>query len=494
MRASGILLPVSSLPSPYGIGCFSKEAYEFVDALERAGQTYWQILPLGPTGYGDSPYQSFSAFAGNPYFIDLDTLAAEGLLDRSQYEGLDFGQDGDGVDYAKLYQARFAVLRRAFERAELAGDSEYAGFCRENEFWLEDYSLYMAVKRYFGEKSWDQWDEDIRLRRPEALDHYRQKCREEMEFYRFLQYEFTKQWKRLKAYANDRGVKIIGDIPIYVAFDGADSWASPEIFQFDEERKPVKVAGCPPDAFSADGQLWGNPLYDWDYHERTGYEWWIRRLEHCFRLYDVVRVDHFRGFDEYYTIPFGDRTAANGCWQKGPGMKLFTALKEHFRDVPIIAEDLGYVTDTVVKLVRDTGYPGMKVLEFAFDSREAGDYMPYNYTANSVVYTGTHDNQTLAAWYEEMADEDRLLARDFLDLEGKSREEIVWAFIRLALGSVADTAIIPMQDYLCKGAEARMNQPSTLGKNWQWRMGSGEFTEELIRKIRRLTEVYGRSR
>lgn len=493
MRASGILLPVSSLPSPYGIGCFSKEAYEFVDALERAGQTYWQILPLGPTGYGDSPYQSFSAFAGNPYFIDLDRLAEEGLLERSQYEGLDFGGDEGRVDYAKLYQGRFAVLRQAFQRAELSGDPEYAAFCRENESWLPDYSLYMAVKRYFGEKSWDQWDEDIRVRRPEALAHYREECREEMEFHCFLQYEFTKQWKRLKDYANAHGVKIIGDIPIYVAFDGADSWASPELFQFDEERKPVKVAGCPPDAFSADGQLWGNPLYDWDYHERTEYQWWIRRLEHCFRLYDVVRVDHFRGFDEYYTIPFGDRTAANGCWQQGPGMKLFAALKEHFHDVPIIAEDLGYVTDSVVKLVADTGYPGMKVLEFAFDSREAGDYMPYNYTSNSVVYTGTHDNQTLAAWYGELTEEDRALAGDFLDLEGKSLEETVWAFIRLTLGSVADTAIIPMQDYLCKGAEGRMNQPSTLGKNWQWRMRAGEFTEDLIRRIHRLTEVNGRS-
>lgn len=492
MRTCGILLPVSSLPSPYGIGCFSKEAYEFVDQLERAGQTYWQILPLGPTGYGDSPYQSFSAFAGNPYFIDLETLSAEGLLEPEEYEKTDFGQDESRVDYAKLYQERFPVLKKAFLRANLEQDTAFDKFCREQAFWLEDYSLYMAVKRHFDGKSWNEWDEDIRLRRPEAIQYYRKLCREEIQFYCFLQYQFMKQWSRLKAYANGHGVKIIGDIPIYVAFDGSDSWARPELFQFNGERRPVKVSGCPPDAFSADGQLWGNPLYDWTYHEQTGYAWWTQRMEHCFRLYDVVRVDHFRGFDEYYAIPYGDKTAAAGDWQPGPGMKLFTALKEHFGTVPIIAEDLGYLTDTVIKLVEDTGYPGMKVMEFAFDSREAGDYMPYNYTHNSVVYTGTHDNQTLAAWYDELTPADRELSEEYLNLRGCSREEIVWAFIRLTLGSVADTAVIPMQDYLCLGAEARMNQPSTLGRNWQWRMKKGEFTEELIEKIKKMAGVYGR--
>lgn len=495
MRACGILLPVSSLPSPYGIGCFSKEAYEFVDQLARAGQDYWQILPLGPTGYGDSPYQSFSAFAGNPYFIDLDTLAEEGLLQPEEYRKLDFGQDAESVDYARLYQERFPILKRAFLRAGLEENGDFAKFCEEQSSWLDDYSLYMAVKLHFEGKSWNEWDEDIRLRRPEALDKYRELCREEIQFYKFLQYEFMRQWNRLKSYANSQGIRIIGDIPIYVAFDGADSWANPQLFQFGGDRLPVRVAGCPPDAFSAEGQVWGNPLYDWDYHDKTGYRWWIRRLEHCFRLYDVVRVDHFRGFDEYYTIPYGDSTAARGCWKQGPGMKLFRALKAHFGSVPIIAEDLGYLTESVIKLVEDTGYPGMKLMEFAFDSREAGDYMPYNYPRNCVVYTGTHDNQTLAAWYGELTEEDRALAAEYLNIKQDcSQEEIVWSFIRLTLGSVADTAIIPMQDYLCLGAEARMNQPSTLGKNWCWRLKRDAFTDELAEKIKKTNKVYGRTR
>ena len=492
MRTCGILLPISSLPSPYGIGCFSQAAYEFIDQLRSAGQTYWQILPLGPTGYGDSPYQSFSAFAGNPYFIDLDCLAEEGLLQREEYAHLDFGQDESSVDYARIYQERYPVLKRAFLRADTEHDEAFRKFCREEESWLADYSLYMAVKKYFDGKSWNEWDEDIRQREPEALERYRTLCREEISFHCFLQYQFTKQWRRLKKYANSKGIRIIGDIPIYVAFDGSDSWASPELFQFGPDRRPVRVAGCPPDAFSADGQLWGNPLYDWAYHEKTGFAWWIRRLEHCFQLYDVVRVDHFRGFDEYYAIPYGDSTAAGGSWYPGPGMKLFQTLQQHFGQVPIIAEDLGYLTDSVIRLVQDTGYPGMKVMEFAFDSREAGDYMPYNYTKNCVVYTGTHDNQTLSGWYDELSEEDRKLADAYLNLKGLSREETVWAFIRLTLGSVADTAVVPMQDYLCLGPEARMNQPSTLGKNWKWRMKKGQFTEELVEKISLLAGVYGR--
>ncbi len=492
MRTCGILLPVSSLPSPYGIGCFSREAYEFIDQLVQAGQTYWQILPLGPTGYGDSPYQSFSAFAGNPYFIDLDALADEGLLSREEYSAIDFGWDARKVDYAKLYEHRFSVLYQAFLRADLEHDEEFHHFCASQAYWLEDYSLYMAVKRHFGERSWDAWDEDIRLRKPEALAHYRGLCAKEMQFYRFLQYEFTRQWARLKAYANAHGIQIIGDTPIYVAFDGADSWAQPELFQFDEDRRPAGVAGCPPDAFSADGQLWGNPLYDWEYHEKTGYAWWISRLEHCFRLYDVVRIDHFRGFDEYYAIPYGEPTAQNGCWKKGPGMKLFDALHAHFGDAPIIAEDLGYLTDSVMELLAASGYPGMKVMEFAFDSREAGDYLPYHYTRNCVAYTGTHDNQTLAAWYGELTPEDQAFAAEYLQLAGRSTEEMVWSFIRLTLGCVADTAVVPMQDYLCLGAQARMNQPATLGENWRWRMLRGEFTDELADRIRKAAQTYGR--
>lgn len=492
MRAGGILLPIFSLPSPYGIGSFSQSAYEFIDQLKKAGQKYWQILPLGPTGYGDSPYQSFSAFAGNPYFIDLDSLAEEGLLKKEEYIHCDFGSRPDRVDYQKLYENRFPLLRKACERSNFYAEPEFLEFREENREWLEDYSLFMAVKNHFQGKSWISWDDDIRMRKPEALEKYSEECRDEIIFYQFLQYKFSVQWKKVKAYANNAGISIIGDIPIYVALDSADSWAHPELFQFDENHMPSRVAGCPPDAFSADGQLWGNPLYDWDYHEKTAYSWWKKRIAHCMKLYDVVRVDHFRGFDEYYSIPYGARTAAAGSWMPGPGMKLFRALKEELGDAQIIAEDLGYLTESVEALVRDSGYPGMKVIEFAFDSREAGNYMPYNYTKNCVVYTGTHDNQTLQGWFPELSEEDRILAADYLGFDPKDTEQLHWKFIRLALGCVADTAVIAMQDYLGLGPEARMNQPSTLGSNWCWRLTPGQIKDDLVEKIYRLMDVYGR--
>ncbi len=491
MRKSGILMPVSSLPSHYGIGCFSREAYEFADRLKEAGQTYWQILPLGPTGYGDSPYQSFSAFAGNPYFIDPDQLAEEGLLDPEDLAALEPDQT-EAVDYGRVYETRYPMLRKAYARFLQKSDAQYHAFCENEKDWLDDYCMFMAVKGNFDHRSWSEWDDEIRLRRPEALAKAAKEDAEEIGFYRFLQYEFAKQWKKLKTYVNGLGIQIVGDIPIYVAFDSADSWSHPEMFQYDDHEIPTAVAGCPPDAFAADGQLWGNPLYDWEYHEKTGYSWWIRRLEHCYQLYDVVRVDHFRGFDEYYAIPYGAATAAGGQWQKGPGMKLFRALQKRFGEAPIIAEDLGYVTETVKQLVHDSGYPSMKVIEFAFDSREAGDYMPYGYEHNCVVYTGTHDNQTLRAWYDELAEEDRAKLNDYLELSGKSKEQIVWSLIRLTLATVADTAIIPMQDYLILGKEARMNQPATMGSNWKWRMKDGMFTGELAAQIRNLTELYGR--
>ncbi len=492
MRKSGILMPVSSLPSPCGIGCFSEEAYRFADRLKEAGQAYWQILPLGPTGYGDSPYQAFSAFAGNPYFIDLDQLCRDGLLKAEEYKDTDFGSDPERTDYGKLYGSRMDILRKAYERAELSGNRKYEDFCSSQKDWLDDYALYMTLKGKYGQKSWNEWETGARMREDALLRDFTEKYADEISFYKFLQYEFMQQWIQLRSYVNGLGIRIIGDIPIYVAFDSADSWAESELFQFDENRIPVEVAGCPPDAFAADGQLWGNPLYDWEYHERTGYAWWIRRLERCFELYDVVRVDHFRGFDEYFSIPYGAKTAAGGRWRKGPGMQLFDALREHFGSVSIIAEDLGYLTQSVMELVQQSGYPGMKVMEFAFDSREAGDYMPYNYPHNCVVYTGTHDNQTLYAWYDELADADREYLDEYLQLRGKSREEIVWSVIRLTLSTVADTAIIPMQDYLCLGEEARMNKPSTMGGNWQWRMKKDAFDKALAEKIRRITKLYGR--
>ncbi|WP_296831768.1 4-alpha-glucanotransferase [Marvinbryantia sp.] len=491
-RASGILLPIASLPSRYGIGTFSRCAYDFVDFLERAGQRYWQILPLGPTGYGDSPYQSFSTFAGNPYFIDLDQLAEEGLLSEEECEAIDAQEDGQYIDYQKLYETRFDILRKAYERSSLAEKPEYQDFLEENKEWLEDYCLFMAVKDWFGGKSFAEWDEDIRLRRPEAVERFRELLAEEIDFYRFQQFYFQKQWYRLKKYANSHGVEIIGDIPIYVAFDSADTWSEPALFQFDENGTPSAISGCPPDGFSATGQVWGNPLYDWEYHEKTGYAWWIKRMRRCFRLYDIVRVDHFRGFDEYFSIPYGQDTAQGGHWAKGPGIALFHALQKELGETRIIAEDLGFLTDSVIRFVRDTGYPGMKVLEFAFDSREESNYLPHTYTQNCVAYTGTHDNQTVVGWFRSLPEEDYRMAVRYLDLKREDENEINWKMIRTVLASVADTAIIPIQDYLGLDDAARINTPSKLGGNWIWRMKKNALTEEMEKKIRELTELYGR--
>lgn len=490
MRESGVLLPVASLPSDYGIGCFSKEAYEFVDQLKAGGQKNWQILPLGPTGYGDSPYQSFSTFAGNPYFIDLETLINEELLTREECDACDFGDNGEFIDYEKIYFSRFKILRKAFER--FTPDAEFDTFAEENKAWLEDYALYMAIKNSLGGISWSQWPDALKRRVPQAIEEKKKELEEEIQFIRFQQFEFTKQWTKLKKYANDQGIRIIGDIPIYVAFDSADAWANPELFQFDEECTPTAVAGCPPDAFAATGQLWGNPLYDWEYHEKTGFAWWIRRLEYCYKLYDVVRVDHFRGFDEYYAIPYGDKTAEFGKWRKGPGLELFKAVKKAMGETPIIAEDLGYLTDSVRQLVKDTGYPGMKVLQFAFDSREESDYLPHNYEHNCVVYTGTHDNNTILGWLDEMAPEDRLLAERYLNNRCTRKEDMPWDFIRLAMASVADLAITPTQEFLCLGGEARVNRPSTLGTNWKWRLLKGQITHEVTGKMYDMTKLYGR--
>jgi len=493
MRKSGILLPVASLPSRYGIGCFSKEAYDFIDKLKEAGQSYWQILPLGPTGYGDSPYQSFSTFAGNPYFIDPEDLIARGYVTREQCEAYDFGDALGEIDYEKIYRSRFKLLQEAYESSKIGESAEFQEFVRQNAFWLEEYALYMAVKDSFDSVCWVEWEEDIRLRRPEAMAEYRRKLAKEIESYQFQQYLFQLQWEKLKNYANERGVKIIGDIPIYVAFDSSDAWAHPELFQFDEECKPVAVAGCPPDAFAVTGQLWGNPLYRWEYHRETDYQWWTERMQHCFSLYDVVRIDHFRGFDEYYSIPAGEPTAEHGTWEKGPGYELFQVLEETLGKRQVIAEDLGFLTDSVIELVKRSGYPGMKILQFAFDSREESDYLPHNYTQNAVVYTGTHDNDTILGWYATMDGEDKELCNRYLNLENCDAGELHWAFIRAALASVADLAVIPMQDYLGLGPEARINIPSTLGNNWRWRMGNGDFTAELAEKIKEMTKLYGRS-
>lgn len=490
MRRSGILMAISSIPSAYGIGTFSKEAYRFVDFLQEAGQKLWQILPLGPTGYGDSPYQSFSTFAGNPYYIDLEKLTEEGLLEKAEADACDFGSHPEYVDYEKIYLSRFTVLKKAFERFRTAVRPAYNEFLRDNADWLEDYAFYMAVKNHFEGKSWLEWDEDIKLRKEEAMAEYKEMLKDEIAFYQFQQYEFKKQWLELKTYANDRGIQIVGDIPIYVALDSADTWAHKELFRLNEEGVPTAVAGCPPDGFSPTGQLWGNPLYNWEYHKNTGYSWWMKRLRYCFELYDIVRIDHFRGFDEYYSIPYGDKTAEFGHWEKGPGYDIFDTMKRVLGDKPVIAEDLGFLTEAVIELVKKTGFPGMKILQFAFDPREESDYLPHTYNKNCVVYTGTHDNDTTKSWYHVMDDASRNFADRYMNVSDKTH--ITYDFIRAALASVADTAIIPMQDYLELGAEARMNTPSTLGDNWKWRMKKDACSAELAKKIRELSKLYGR--
>lgn len=492
MRASGILLPIASLPSNYGIGALSKCAYDFIDQLKRAGQKYWQILPVGPTGYGDSPYQSFSTFAGNPYYIDPDQLIEEGLLTLEEVESYDFGDNPRYIDYEKIYLSRFRMLRTAFEKSKIIGNKEFQKFRKQNSYWLKDYAMYMAIKNYFGGLSWKEWPDDIKLRRREALRRYQNDLKDDITFYEYIQFLFTKQWTRLKLYANENGIKIIGDLPIYVAFDSADTWSRPELFQLDAKLNPIAVAGCPPDAFAVTGQLWGNPLYHWENHKETGYDWWMSRISYCFRLYDVVRIDHFKGFDEYYSIPCGDVTAEFGHWEKGPGLDFFQTVQKKLGNLDIIAEDLGYITESVRKLLKDTGYPGMKILEFAFDSREDSDYLPHNYEKNCIVYTGTHDNDTVQGWFHSIKKEDKAMALAYLNRKPRDVKNIHWDIIRLAQQSVAKRCIIPIQDYLGLSGDARINTPSTVGLNWKWRLLEGEITEELLLKIRDMTDLYGR--
>lgn len=492
VRKSGILLPIASLPSKYGIGCFSKEAYKFVDQLVKSGQRCWQILPLGPTGYGDSPYQSFSTFAGNPYFIDLETIVEDGLLLEEECEICDCEQDNRYIDYEKIYFTRFKILKKAYERSEIEQLSEFIRFKEENRFWLEDYSLYMAIKDANNGISWMEWDTSLKERTPEALNEIKIEYKKNIEFYEFIQYIFTIQWSKLKKYANERSIEIIGDIPIYVALDSADCWANKELFQFDEIGQPKAVAGCPPDAYAIYGQLWGNPLYDWGYHQKTSYEWWIKRIKYSLTLYDRIRIDHFRGFDEYYSIPYEAKTAEHGHWNKGPGYEFFVAVEKQLGKMNVIAEDLGFLTESVKELVKQTGYAGMKVLEFAFGSGETNDYLPHNYDHNCIVYTGTHDNDTVMGWYQDLSLPEKEFSLEYLDNGEREKDRINWDFIRLALGSVARTAIIPIQDYLGLGKESRINIPSTLGGNWNWRLLEGEITDELLEKIKKVTRLYNR--
>ena len=493
-RAAGILMPISSLPSEYGIGCFSKSAYEFVDWLKGAGQSYWQILPLGPTSYGDSPYQSFSTFAGNPYFISLDELIEEGVLTRAECEKVNWGKAKGSIDYEKIYNGRYPLLRKAYERSKISENPEYQKFVNENSWWLSDYALFMAVKGRFDNVEWTKWAEDIRLRWKDAMDYYREELYYDIEFQQYMQFKFHEQWMKLKAYANENGIKIIGDIPIYVAMDSADTWAHPELFQLDGDKVPREVAGCPPDGFSADGQLWGNPLFDWDYMEKDGYSWWVARIQYLCNVYDMLRIDHFRGFDSYFAIPYGDANAQRGHWKQGPGMNLFSAVEQKIGKQNIMAEDLGYMTDSVKKLLSDSGFPGIKLLQFAFDSRDGGGdmYLPENYPENCVAYTGTHDNDTCVGWVTSAEPED--VKQAFRYLHTDTAEEINWKMMRAIWESAAGLTIVQAQDLLGLGSWSRMNTPSTVGKNWKWRALKGSFTSELSEKIRNEIKIYGRCR
>ena len=489
MRKSGILMHVTSLPSPYGIGSMGKCAYEFVDFLCRAGQTYWQVLPLNPTGFGDSPYQSFSSFAGNHYLIDLDMLIEEQLLTREEVDAVCWSRSENRVDFGCMFENRLKLLRKAFAR--FTPSEDYRNFVSENADWLHNYGLFMSLKEKFHGTAWYEWSISLMKRIPEVIRGTRYELRESIDFHCFLQYLFFRQWEALRSYANRRGIRIIGDVPIYVPLDSLDVWSSPELFHLDGNGHPTAVAGCPPDSFSADGQLWGNPLYNWELMKQTGFAWWIRRLGAAAKMYDVVRLDHFRGFESYWSIPAGDKTAVNGAWKKGPGLDFIQAVQKALPNLNFIAEDLGYVTPEVRQLQEDSGYPGMKVLQFAFDSREAADYLPHTSPVNSVCYPGTHDNLTLVQWFREAAPEDIAMAKAYLGLNGE--EGPIWGMIRGGMSSVSRLCVIQMQDYLELDGSARMNFPGTLSAaNWTWRMAPGAADQALADRIYEITRRYGR--
>jgi len=493
-RSSGILFHPTSLPGKYGIGTLGKEAYAFIDFLKKSRQKLWQIFPLGPTGYGDSPYQSFSSFAGNPYLIDFDLLIEAHLLSEEDLRDVFFGDNEEYIDYGAIYNQKYPLLRKAYENFKSSDNHEMREnlehFKRENASWLNDYSLYISLKNHFNGLPWNEWAHDIKNREHGAMEHYKNELADDIEYHNFIQFLFFKQWGDVKRYANENGIKIIGDIPIFVAADSSDAWANPEIFLFDEERKPVKVAGVPPDYFSATGQLWGNPLYNWQKLKETNYSWWVERVRANLSTCDIIRIDHFRGFEAYWAVPYGDDTAINGQWEPGPGIDLFNAIKSQLGELPIIAEDLGLMTQGVIDLREATGFPGMKILGFAFDSGEENDYLPHTYTKNCVVYTGTHDNDTLIGWFQKAKEEDRQFARDYLN--SRSDDEIHWDAIRGAWSSVANMAISPVQDFLGLGSEARINTPGVAAGNWQWRLRHGVLTDELAERIAKLTKVYSR--
>ena len=492
-RSSGILMPIFSLPSKYGIGTLGKEAYHFADFLEKSRQKYWQVLPLGPTGYGNSPYASFSSFAGNAYLIDLDLLIEDGLLERDYVESFDWGDDPETIDYGKIEKNRREVLRKAFENGFQRDRSEVDAFVADN-FWAEDYAMFRALRDHFDESLWINWEEPIRLRRPEAVEQYKRLLRTEIDYYLYIQFLFSKQWNAFRDYVHSCGIKIIGDLPIYVPMDSADTWREPQFFQLDRENIPTCVAGVPPDYFAKDGQLWGNPLYDWDAMQRDGYGWWIRRVEGASKKYDVIRIDHFRAFESYWAVPYGETTAKNGQWRKGPGMDLVKVLRDWFYNLDFIAEDLGDLTPDVHRLVEDSGFPGMNVLEFAFSPDASSKYLPHYNTENSVCYVGTHDNDTARGWLEdeEVDAANKLFASKYLGLNDQEDRSV--GMIRGGMVSPAWLFVAQMQDWLGLGSEARMNIPGTATGNWRWRMLPGKDSEALAKEIAEYTRMFGRDR
>ena len=491
MRESGIVMHITSLPGPYGVGTMGKQAFAFVDFLKEAGQSCWQILPLTPTGYGDSPYQSCSTFAGNHYLIDLDLLIKEGLLKKTEVSKIKWSHREDKVDFGLLYNNRLNVLRLAYGRFK--GGKDFEEFCAEQADWLIDYAMFMALKARNNGQPWYQWEDDLKFRDVDVMDEMREELAEELRFFSFVQFKFFEQWTALRAYANKNGIKIIGDVPIYVPYDSVEVWSNPELFQLDEELDPIDVAGCPPDCFTEDGQLWGNPLYAWEKHEKTGFAWWVARMGAAAKLYDIVRLDHFRGFEAYWAVPYGDKTARNGKWITAPGMAFVDALKKNLPDLKIIAEDLGFLTQEVLDLLAHSDYPGMKVLQFGFDAKAPSDYAPYNHVPNSVVYTSTHDSHTCLQWLQETDEETLAYATEYMGLNEK--EGLTWGVIRTAMGSVSNLAMAQFQDYLELGEEGRMNCPGILSDcNWTWRTKCGTMTSDLAKRIHRLTVVYGRNK
>ena len=492
-RSSGVLMHITSLPGKFGIGTFGKSAYEFVDFLEETKQTYWQILPLTTTSYGDSPYQSFSAVAGNLNLIDFSLLKEDGLLEESDYVKVNFGENPEKVDYALLFEARRPILEKAVANTSKNSEvlAEIEKFEAENSSWLADYAEYMAIKESFGYKSFIHWDEDIKKGEEAAREKYRTELQDSIRYYTVTQYFFFKQWLALKEYANEKGIKIIGDMPIYVSADSVEMWTMPELFKVDANNEPLYVAGCPADDFSPTGQLWGNPIYDWEKHKEQGFSWWIYRVQESFKIYDVLRIDHFKGFSDFWQIDKDAENAVNGTWEAGPGIELFQKIKEQLGDLPIVAENLGFIDAKAEKLLDDSGYPGMKILQFAFPGEDNLD-RPHHYTQNSVAYTGTHDNDVVNGWYEKLSESERKLVSEYLNR--RDDETITEAMIRGIYSSVSDYAIITMQDLLDKDATSRMNVPSTVGGNWEWRMLAEDLTEERKEFLRNITVRYSRKR